>query len=373
MAGLPVAWAATPSGKMRLRGLGIAPPGQPGANNAITDVAGVEVGYSTLIEGDGPLKVGEGPVRTGVTAILPRGREQAFEPALAGIASFNGNGELTGSHWIEESGQLTGPVMITNTHSCGLARDAAVRWLRTKHGERTNLWALPVSAETYDGDLNDIDGHHVSEADTLAAIDGARGGAIELGSVGGGTGMITYEFKAGNGSASRRIEIADNSYTLGVFVQANFGLRREFRPFGVPLGRQIKGDEIRSGNSMGSIIAVIATDVPLLPLQLKRLARRVPMGIARTGSYGHNGSGDIFLAFGTANRVTETPQNALHTAQWLANERIDPVFEAVVQATEEAILDAMVANETMTGRDGNRAIALPHAALADLADLAGAV
>ncbi|SMF65638.1 L-aminopeptidase/D-esterase [Tistlia consotensis] len=365
---IPAAWRATPAGKTRLRGLGIAPEGRPGPCNAITDVAGVELGYTTLIEGEGPLEIGKGPVRTGVTAILPRGREGAWEPVLAGLSSFNGNGELTGSHWIEESGQLDGAVTITNTHSVGVARDAATRWLRRTWGHKVNLWALPVAAETFDGELNDIDGHHVTEAHVLAAIEGARGGPIELGSVGGGTGMITYEFKAGCGSASREVELAGRTWTVGVFVQSNFGLRREFRPFGVPLGRSIRGDEIRSGRSMGSIIGVIATDLPLLPLQLKRLARRMPMGVARTGGFGHNGSGDIFLAFSTGNRLPTAPEGGLHSAAWLPQDAIDPVFEAVVQATEEAILDSMVANETLVGRDGNRAIALPHEALAGLRD-----
>lgn len=362
----PQAWQATPSGKRRLRGLGVRPPGRPGPHNAITDVAGVRVGYTTLIEGEGPLEVGRGPVRSGVTAILPRPHDEMWQPVLAGISSFNGNGELTGSHWIEESGQLEGPVMITNTHSLGVARDAATRWLRRAHGQRSNLWALPVAAETFDGDLSDIDGHHVTEAHCLAAIEAAAGGALELGSVGGGTGMITYEFKAGSGSASRRLEILGESYTVGVFVQSNFGLRREFRPFGVPLGRRIAGDEIRSGRSMGSIIGIVATDVPLLPTQLKRLARRVPVGVARTGAAGHNGSGDIFLAFSTGNAVAA--EGRLHRAHWLPNDLIDPVFEAVVEASEEAILDSMVANATMVGRDGRRAVALPHEALAALAD-----
>lgn len=362
----PQAWQATPAGRTRLRGLGLHPPGRPGPWNAITDVAGVEVGYTTLVSGEGALRVGRGPLRTGVTAILPRGRAGAWEPVLAGLSSFNGNGELTGSHWIEESGQLEGPVMLTNTHSVGLVRDAATQWLRRTWGEKINLWALPVAAETYDGDLSDIDGHHVTRDHAIGAIEDAAGGSLELGSVGGGTGMIAYEFKAGSGSASRLVELAGASWTVGVFVQANFGLRDEFRPFGVPLGRSIRGDEIRSGRSMGSIIGIVATDLPLLPVQLKRLARRMPVGVARTGTLGHNGSGDIFLAFSTGNRLSTTPEDGLHQARWLPNDAIDPVFEAVVQATEEAILDSMVANDTMVGRDGRRAIALPHAALAAL-------
>ncbi len=364
----PGAWQRTPAGRMRLRGLGLQPPGRPGPCNAITDVAGVTVGYTTLIGGEGPLRVGAGPLRTGVTAILPRGREGAWEPVLAGISSFNGNGEMTGSHWVEESGQLEGPVTITNTHSVGVARDAATRWLRRTWGEKTNLWALPVAAETYDGDLSDIDGHHVTEAHVLAAIESAAEGPIELGSVGGGTGMIAYEFKAGSGSASRLVELGGRTWTVGVFVQANFGLRAEFRPFGVPLGRRIRGDELRSAHPMGSIIGVVATDLPLLPLQLKRLARRMPVGVARTGTVGHNGSGDLFLAFSTGNRLPPAPEGGLLEARWLPNGAIDPVFEAVVEATEEAILDSMVASETMVGRDGRRAIALPHDALQALAE-----
>ena len=332
-ADLPDAWRRTVDGKIRLRGLGLKPPGVPGPFNAITDVAGVAVGHRTLVRGDGRLQVGQGPVRTGVSAILPRGQARADRPVFAGLFSLNGNGELTGSHWIAESGLLEGPVLLTNTHSCGLARDSAVKWLRARVGQP---WILPVAAETYDGDLNDIDGHHVTEEDVLAALDAAAPGPFAMGSVGGGTGMITYEFKAGVGSASRQVTVAGADYTLGVYVQANFGLRPELVVAGVPVGRHIRGDEMRGGRDQGSIIAVVATDAPLLPHQLTRLTRRLPMALARTGAIAHNGSGDIFLAFSTA--ATVDPAATLHQAAWLDAQAMDPLFNAVVEAGEEAIL-----------------------------------
>ena len=358
---LPDAWRRTVDGKTRLRGLGLKPPGLPGPFNAITDVAGVAVGHRTLVRGDGPLQVGQGPVRTGVSAILPRGQARADRPVFAGLFSLNGNGELTGSHWIAESGLLEGPVLLTNTHSCGLARDSAVKWLRARVGQP---WILPVAAETYDGDLNDIDGHHVTEEDVLAALDAAAPGPFAMGSVGGGTGMITYEFKAGVGSASRQVTVAGADYTLGVYVQANFGLRPELVVAGVPVGRHIRGDEMRGGRDQGSIIAMVATDAPLLPHQLTRLTRRLPMALARTGAIAHNGSGDIFLAFSTA--ATVDPAATLHQAAWLDARAMDPLFNAVVEAGEEAILDSLVVNDTMVGRDGVTARALPHDRLCDL-------
>ena len=359
---------ATPGGKPRGRSLGLPFEGEPGPVNAVTDVPGVEVGYTTIIEGDGPLVVGQGPVRTGVTAILPRGRAGADRPVFAGIHALNGNGELTGSHWIEESGQLEGPVTLTNTHSCGLARDATIRWLVERRGLPADAWGLPTAGETYDGDLNDINGFHLRDHHVFAALDNARGGAIELGSVGGGTGMICYDFKGGSGSASRRVSLGDRDYTLGVFVQANFGLRHELVIAGVNVGRHLTGGELRS-KPTGSIIALAATDAPLLPHQLKRLARRISLGMARSGGISHNGSGDIFLAFSTANGGIWSSGAGDRQAVFLPNDALDPLFQAVVQAVDEAIIDSMIANETMVGRDGRTSVALPRERLAQVLGL----
>ena len=331
-----------------------------------TDVAGVEVGYRTLISGEGALVRGEGPVRTGVTAILPRGRQDTATPVFGGYHSLNGNGEMTGCHWLEESGQCEGPITITNTHSCGIARDATVQWLVDRHRKLSEVWGLPIAAETYDGELNDINGFHVRAEHVHEAIDTARGGALELGSLGGGTGMICYDFKGGNGSASRRIELrGGEEHRVGVFVQANFGIRAELTVAGVPVGRHMTGGEVRS-RPTGSVIAVVATDAPLLPHQCKRLARRITLGLARTGSVSHNGSGDIFLAFSTANQSAWNREASPRRVEFIDNEHMDPLFTAVVQATEEAVIDAMVANETMTGRDGVTAHALPHDRLREL-------
>jgi len=357
---LPTAWAATPAGLQRARSLGIPFEGTPGPWNAVTDVPGVEVGYCTLIEGAGPLVVGKGPVRTGVTAILPRGLKNAGAAVFAGSFSLNGNGELTGTAWIEESGLLGGPVTITNTHSCGIARDATVQWLaRNQPPQDDPHWSLPAAGETYDGELNDINGFHVTAAHVMAAIEAAAGGPIELGSVGGGTGMICYDFKGGSGSASRRVETGAGSYSLGVFLQANFGIRRELLIAGLPVGRALPGGEVRS-RPVGSVIAVVATDAPLLPQQLKRLARRVSLGLARTGSIAHNGSGDIFLAFSTANAAACGEDGALLQASFLANGEMDPLFEGVVQAVEEAVIDSIVANRPMTGCNDTTVRDLPH-------------
>ncbi len=353
-------WKKTPAGHLRGRGLGLPFPGEPGKFNAITDVSGVEVGVTTLIAGEGRLVVGKGPIRTGVTAILPRGRAGAHVPCAAGSYSFNGNGEMTGLAWIEEAGELQTPITITNTHSCGITRDATIRWMVERKIGTGQDWGLPVAAETYDGDLNDINGFHVTAEHTMAALDGARGGALELGSVGGGTGMITYDFKAGNGSASRLVEIEGRRYALGVFVQSNFGRRQDFTLLGVPVGAHIQHDQLR-GKDQGSVIAIIATDAPLQPHQLKRLARRVPVGLARTGTVGNNSSGDIFLAFSTANAEAHQSRAALRQADYLGNGAMDGLFRAVAEATEEAVIDSMIANDTMTGRDGARSIALPHA------------
>ena len=353
-------WNETPSGKKRLRGLGIELPGTPGEFNAITDVAGVEVGYTTLISGDGPRIVGKGPIRTGVTAILPRGRADVQTACAAGSYSFNGNGELTGLLWVEESGELTTPITITNTHSCGVARDATIQWLVTRKDRPAQDWGLPVAGETYDGELNDINGFHVKTEHVINALDSARGGPIELGSVGGGTGMLTFDFKAGSGSASRIVTIGDDAFKVGAFVQSNFGRRHEMVVDGHRVGLEMKGGELR-GRPVGSIIAVIATDAPLLPHQLKRLARRVPVGIARTGGIGHNGSGDIFIAFSTANREAYATRSMITSMQAMTTGRaIDALFEATAQATEEAILDSIIANETMIGADGNTAIGIDH-------------
>lgn len=357
---------------VRARDLGIPFDGTPGPLNAITDVPGVEVGYTTLISGEGKMEVGKGPVRTGVTAILPRGKASSNDPVYAGYFSLNGNGEMTGIAWLEESGFLEGPVVITNTHSVGIARDAVVAW-RVKQGaaDRTGYWwSLPVVAETWDGYLNDINGFHVKTEHVAQALDGARGGPIEEGSVGGGTGMIAYEFKGGTGTASRTIDIlqdkkAVGSYTVGVLVQANCGRRDQLTIAGFPIGKSIPENAVFSKEN-GSIIIVIATDAPLLPHQLKRLARRASMGLARTGSVSGNGSGDIFVAFSTANPGVGDPAKPTQSAQTIPNDRMDPLFSATVQATEEAIINSLVRNSSMTGRDSHRVDALPHDRVRDL-------
>jgi L-aminopeptidase/D-esterase-like protein len=343
---------------VRGRELGLPFPGTPGRWNAITDVAGVEVGQMTLISGEGPLRVGHGPVRTGVTAILPRGKAKAHVPCAAGYYSLNGNGEMTGVVWIEESGELQTPITITNTHSCGVTRDATIRWLVGRGVGTGQDWGLPVAAETYDGDLNDINGFHVTAEHTVAALDSACTGPVAMGSVGGGTGMLTYDFKSGNGSASRVVEIAGQRYTLGVFVQSNFGRREDFTVLGVPVGRHLPDGKLR-GKEKGSVIAIVATDAPLLAHQLKRIARRVPLGLARTGTVGNNSSGDIFLAFSTANEQAFAQRSGLTHMAALGNGDIDQLFLATVEATEEAVIDAMLMADTMTGRDGNTAVALP--------------
>lgn len=350
--------------KPRARLLGIPFDGTAGPLDAITDVAGVEVGFTTLIEGEGKLQVGQGPVRTGVTAVLPRGsRDTLDHPVFAGMFSLNGNGELTGAEWLEEGGFLEGPIMLTNTHSVGVVRDATIRW-RVAHGapDATGYWwSLPVVAETYDGYLNDVNGFHVKPEHVYHALDSAKGGSVAEGNVGGGTGMICYEFKGGTGTASRRVEAAGKNYTLGVLVQANCGLRKQLTVAGVPVGKEIAVPAIWSQET-GSIIIIVATDAPLLPHQLKRLARRASLGLARTGSVSGNGSGDIFLAFSTANPGAAVPEG-LAKLEMLPNDEINGLFEATVQATEEAIINALVAAEPMTGRDGHTAPALPHEAL----------
>ena len=362
--------AKTP--QVRARALGIPFEGTPGPLNAITDVAGVTVGYSTIISGDGKLEVGKGPVRTGVTAILPRGEGSFDDPAYAGVFSLNGNGEMTGTAWIEESGFLEGPVVITNTHSVGVARDAIIQWRVSKAGpDPTGFsWSLPVVAETYDGYLNDINGFHVKPAHVVEALENARSGPVAEGSVGGGTGMVAYEFKAGMGTASRLVKGKGTagdpaqSYTVGAIVQANCGRRAQLTIAGVPVGKEIPQGAVFSRDA-GSIIIVIGTDAPLLPHQLKRLARRASMGLARTGSTSGNGSGDLFLAFSTANRGVATPEKPLHSVQTIPNDRLDGIFNATVEAVEEAIVNSIVTNQTMTGADDHKVVALPHQELKD--------
>jgi L-aminopeptidase/D-esterase-like protein len=362
----PPAGSTTKNATVRARDIGIPFEGTPGKFNAITDVAGLEVGYTTLINGEGALKVGEGPVRTGVTAILPRGHASLNDPVYAGFFSLNGNGEMTGTAWLEESGFLEGPIIITNTHSVGVARDAVIAW-RIKHGaaDKTGYWwSLPVVAETWDGWLNDINGFHVKPEDVAHALDTAQGGAIQEGSVGGGTGMICYEFKGGNGTASRKVDInvgkdtPPRNFMVGVFLQANFGRRPQLMIAGVPVGREIPGEVYKEES--GSCVAVVATDAPLLPNQLKRLARRVSLGLARTGTVSGNGSGDLFVAFSTANPNVVNPDQVTHDVQTIPNDLMDPLFIGVVQATEEAVVNALIDNHSMTGRDNHRVDALPH-------------
>ncbi len=356
----------TTAAKPRARDLGVPFDGTPGPLNAITDVAGVNVGHTTIISGEGKLQVGKGPVRTGVTAILPRGKDTMSNPVFAGWWSLNGNGEMTGTTWVEESGFLEGPVMITNTHSVGVVRDAVIQW-RVNHGQPDPTgywWSLPVVAETWDGWLNDINGFHVKAEDAFHAIDTAHGGAVEEGAVGGGTGMVCNEFKGGIGTSSRKMEIKGASYTVGVLVQCNYGRRPNLRIAGVPVGREIPEEAAYSSVSFGevergSIIVVVATDAPLVSHQLKRLARRVSLGLGRDGSVSGNGSGDIFMAFSTANAGAAAADHVVDL-KMLPNDLIEQVFASTVQATEEAVINAMVAAETMTGIENHKVIALPH-------------
>jgi D-aminopeptidase len=349
--------ALTAQQKPRARALGVPFDGTPGPLNAITDVAGVEVGHATIIEGSGPLVVGKGPVRTGVTAILPKGK--TWEPVFAGWFAGNGFGEMTGAPWVVEGGVLGGPVMITGTYSVGVVRDAVNSWF-AEVLTREIPWHQPVVGETSDAFLNDGLGQHVTKAHTFQALNSARPGAVAEGSVGGGTGMVAHGFKGGIGTSSRRVGAA---FTVGVLVQANYGTRESLMIAGVPVGREIQGVE-RTRRSRppadrdGSIIVVVATDAPLLPHQLERLARRVPMGIARLGGTASNGSGDIFIAFSTANPGAAA-ESGVTAISWLPNGDLTPFFDATVQATEEAIVNALAAAETMVGIDGNTAPALP--------------
>jgi D-aminopeptidase len=350
----------------RARDLGIPFDGTPGPFNAITDIKGVTVGQHTLISGEGKLVVGQGPIRTGVTAILPRGK--SYDPVFSGWYALNGNGEMTGTTWVEESGLLEGPVMITNTHSVGVVRDAVIKWQYQNNlfdplpDDPDVFWSLPVVAETYDGDLNDINGFHVTEEHTMLALESARSGAVDEGNVGGGTGMSCHQFKCGTGTASRQLDVGGGSYTVGVLVQANYGIRDTLTIAGVPVGKEITDlmPEYHSQNQeYGSIIVVVATDAPLLPHQLKRLARRVPMGIAKVGGYAGNGSGDIFIAFSTANPGVGA-RTGIQKADMLPNDQMSPLFLATIQATEEAIVNALAAARTMTGINGNTKHAIPH-------------
>ncbi|HEV2379964.1 MAG TPA: P1 family peptidase [Terriglobia bacterium] len=367
--GAPTAGAQSQEKRVRARDLGVPFDGAPGPLDAITDVTGVEVGLTTLISGEGKLVVGQGPVRTGVTAVLPRGKHSA-DSAFAGWFSLNGNGEMTGTTWVEESGFLEGPVMITNTHSVGVVRDAVIAW-RVKQGRPADSeywWSLPLVAETWDGELNDVNGFHVKPEDTWRALDQAQSGPVPEGNVGGGTGMVCYEFKGGTGTASRQVAANLGGYTVGVLVQCNCGRRDFLRIAGVPVGREIQENKVYSQTpdplgpareDTGSIIIVVATDAPLLPTQLKRLAHRAALGLARTGSISGNSSGDIFIAFSTANPGAAAPAGLRHL-EMLPNDQMDPLFEATVEATEEAIVNAMVGAETMTGINNHRVDALPH-------------
>jgi L-aminopeptidase/D-esterase-like protein len=342
----------------------------------------VEVGHVTLVRGGGRLVMGQGPVRTGVTVVHPRGRTSA-DPVFGAWFTLNGNGEMTGTTWLQESGILEGPIGITNTHSVGVVRDAILQWQASRPGLQP--WGLPVVAETYDGGLNDINGFHVTAQHTIEALDAARGGPVAEGNVGGGTGMICHQFKGGIGTASRRLTSAQGGWTVGVLVQCNYGLRGDLRVAGVPVGAEItdlractanadttvgRGRprcEARAGaappapaeRELGSIIVIVATDAPLLPHQLRRVATRVSLGVGRMGGYGGNSSGDIFVAFSTANAGTGAARDSARVSM-LANDRINPLFVATVQATEAAILNAMLAAETMTGANDLRVFALPH-------------
>jgi L-aminopeptidase/D-esterase-like protein len=366
---LPAPSAATAAQTPRARDLGVPFDGTPGPLNAITDVAGVTVGHTTLISGSGKLQVGKGPVRTGVTAVLPRGEESLSNPVFAAWFAQNGNGEMTGTTWVEESGFLEGPVMITNTHSVGVVRDAVIQWRVSRAGPDTSgyWWSLPVVAETWDGWLNDVNGFHVKPEHAIHALETARTGPVEEGSVGGGTGMICNGYKGGIGTASRRLTPKDGGYTVGVLVQCNYGTRENLRIAGIPVGREIPAPQPYTYMpsdivERGSIIVVVATDAPLLAHQLKRIAHRVTLGLGRNGSISGDGSGDIFIAFSTANSGAASSDHVVDL-KMLPNDSLDQVFRATVEATEEAIINAMVAARDMVGADDHRVMALPHEAL----------
>lgn len=362
--------------KPRARDLGVPFVGVPGAFNAITDVKGVEVGYSTIISGKGENILGKGPIRTGVTAIFPRGKSKKFSPVYANWYSLNGNGEMTGTTWVTESGFLETPIMITNTNSVGEVRQAVLKWFVDTDWYNGEDWwyTYPVVAETYDGFLNDIYGFHVKEKHVLEAIENASDGKIAEGNVGGGTGMMCLGFKGGTGTSSRVFTIKDSTYTLGAIVQSNFGAKRNLTIAGVPVGMEMKDTlrfdfngppTSRRQEGDGSIIVIVATDVPLLPHQLKRIAQRIPLGVGIVGGRGSNGSGDIFLAFSTANEQAFNRGDRT-SVETMSNDLLMPVFEATVQVVEEAIINAMIAAETMEGINGNKAHAIPHDLLIDI-------
>jgi len=372
----------TADGRPRARGLGIALDGETGSLNAITDIAGIEVGVTTLVSGEGPLVVGHGPVRTGVTAILPRGRNGVGEPCAAGWYSLNGNGEMTGTTWIEESGAFNLPIVLSNTHAVGVCHTGVITWVNEVKPRLAKQWLLPVCAETWDGYLNDINGGHVRPEHVAQALGCATGGAVAEGSIGGGTGMNCYEFKGGNGTSSRLVRYGSHTFTVGAFVQANFGAREELTITGHRVGPRLAADNPLAGSwfadeigtppaGAGSVIAIIATDAPLLPGQCKALARRVPLGLARTGTTGSHFSGDIFLAFSTApapgllssfstGAAGDDEFSRLTFIPW---GRMDDFYTAVVQSVEEAVLNALIVNADMVGRDGHRSPALPHEGL----------
>jgi D-aminopeptidase len=367
---LILALSAHAQSHTRARDLGVPFDGATGPDNAITDVKGVEVGDTTIISGEGKLVVGKGPVRTGVTAILPRGKSNN-DAVFAAWFTLNGNGEMTGTTWVDDSGFLNGPIMITNTHSVGVVRDAVIAW-KVKHGTpdmEGYWWSLPVVAETWDGWLNDINGFHVHPEDAWHALDSAHSGPVEEGDVGGGTGMICNEFKGGIGTSSRVLDAKAGGYTVGVLVQCNYGRRDQLRIAGVPVGKEIPekpaygedatADSAKAGKDVGSIIVIVATDAPLIPTQLKRIAKKVSLGLGRDGSYSGDGSGDIFLAFSTAN-AGAVGSKGPHQLTMMPNDSLDPIFLATVQATEEAVVNAMIAAKTMKGIDNHEVIALPH-------------
>lgn len=359
--------------RIRGRDLGLPFKGRPGRNNNITDVAGVSVGYVTKISGEGPLSMGFGPVRTGVTAILPRPMAEITQPVFAHYFNFNGNGEMSGAHYLDEVGQMSLPITITNTNACGVTRDATLKWLTKTFPEALkDSFSLPIAAETYDGFLNDINGFHVHEDDVFHAIENAKQGVIEEGSVGGGTGMKCFDFKAGSGSASRLVDYGSKQYTIGVFVQANFGDRENLTILGHNLGKELQEPQLGVKSTvadLSSIIAIIATDAPLMPHQLRRLAKRASLGMGRLGTIGNHSSGDLFLAFSTANKhAMGASKPQVQSCDFIPDQHLDKLFGAVVEGVEEAIINSMVANTGMTGRDGNFVPALPHACLKELAE-----
>ena len=375
--------AAQDAARPRARDLGVPFDGTPGPLNAITDVSGVTVGHTTIIRGSGPLVVGEGPVRTGVTAIWPRGQDDPA-PVFAAWFSLNGDGEMTGTTWVEDRGMMDTPLMITNTLSVGIVHHAVIRYGAAKSVETGNgawLNALPVVAETWDGTLNDIRGQHVTETDAIAAMESATAGPVAEGNVGGGTGMRCHQFKTGIGTASRVVQIEESAYTVGVLVQCNYGSRDLLRVAGVPVGQEIPdlmperpdaggatdpAAEPAAAGRDGSIIVVVATDAPLLPNQLKRVARRISLGLARNGSVSTGGSGDIFMAFSTANREATVAGSGTPQLEMLPNGRLDGIFRATVEGTEEAVINALVAGETMTGANDVTMHALPHDRLREI-------